>query len=130
LIVVDASAIVTLLLGLPGADAIKDRLSETDEPIGAPHLIDAEVVHAIRRYVAAGHASAHRGAQAIEDFGDLEIQRFPQAALLGRVWALRDNLTAYDALYIALAEVLEASLLTRDRRIAAAPGHHAKVEVL
>jgi predicted nucleic acid-binding protein len=130
LIVIDASAVVALLLRLPGSDAIKDRLSETDELVAAPHLIDAEVVHAIRRYVAAGHASAWRGSQAIDDFSDIEIQRYPHAALLGRVWDLRGNLTAYDAMYVALAELLEAPLMTRDRRLAAAPGHLARVEVI
>jgi predicted nucleic acid-binding protein len=130
LIVVDASAIVAMLLKLPGAGLIQDRIAGTDEMIVAPHLIDAEVVHAIRRYVAMGHASAHRGFLAIEDFSDMGIQRYPHGGLLERVWELRDSLTAYDAIYVALAELLEAPLLTRDRRLAAAHGHGARIEAV
>lgn len=130
MIVVDASAVVAMLLKLPGGLLVQDRLSGIVGPIVAPHLIDAEVVHAIRRYVAIGHASARRGSEAIADFGDMAIQRYPHGGLLERVWQLRGNLTAYDAMYVTLAEILEAPLLTRDRRLAAAPGHGARIELI
>ena len=121
---------VTVLLGLPGANALQRRLSATDGDIAAPHLIDAEVIHAVRRYVSAGHASAERGAQATDDFTDLQLQRYPHVDLLDRVWTLRANLSAYDAIYVALAETLDVPLITADKRIAHAPGHRARVEVV
>lgn len=97
--------------------------------IHAPHLLDVEVVQALRRLEAAGAIDARRGREALEDLNLLRLVRHPHAPLLDRMWAMRHNLTAYDALYVALAEVLDAPLVTTDRRLASAPGHDARVEV-
>jgi predicted nucleic acid-binding protein len=84
----------------------------------------------VRRYAAAGEVDAERGREALADLADFPLRRYPHDFLLTRVWELRNNLTAYDAVYVALAEALGAPLLTRDRRLAAAPGHHAQVELV
>lgn len=97
--------------------------------IHAPHLLDVEVVQALRRLEAAGAIDARRGREALEDLNLLRLVRHPHAPLLDRMWAMRHNLTAYDALYVALAEVLDAPLVTTDGRLASAPGHAARVEV-
>jgi predicted nucleic acid-binding protein len=93
-------------------------------------LLDIEVAQVIRRYAAGGEIDGERGRAVLTDLADLPLRRYPHDFLLSRVWELRNNLTAYDAVYVALAEVLDASLLTRDRRLAAATGHHAKVELV
>jgi predicted nucleic acid-binding protein len=129
-IVVDASALVETLLGTPEGRSIEARLFAPGELLQAPHLIDVEAAQVIRRYAAAGKLSDTRGRELIDDLADFPVLRFPHADLLPRIWELRNNLTTYDAAYVALAEVFEAPLLTRDRRIAAAPGHHAKVELV
>ena len=98
--------------------------------MSAPHLIDAEVGHLLRRHTLVGTLSAARARVALEDFLTLPIERFPYTALLPRAFELRDNATIYDALYLSLAEVLEAPLLTRDRRLARVPGVAARVEVV
>ena len=84
----------------------------------------------IRRYAAGGEIGAARGRQALADLADFPLRRYPHDFLLGRMWQLRHNLTAYDAAYVALAEALGIPLLTRDRRLAAATGHRARVEVV
>jgi predicted nucleic acid-binding protein len=96
----------------------------------APHLLDIEVAQVIRKYAARGEVDGERGRVALDDLADLRIQRYPHDFLLPRVWALRNNVTAYDAVYIALTEVLDAVLLTRDHRLAGAAGHHARVELV
>ena len=96
----------------------------------APHLMDVEVAHGIRRYVLRGTVTPERGSQAVTDLGNLAVTRYPHDVLLGRIWGLRANLTAYDAAYIALAEALGAPLVTRDRRLASVKGHRAKVELV
>jgi predicted nucleic acid-binding protein len=82
----------------------------------------------VRRYAAAGELDAERGREALADLADLPLLRYPHDLLLPRIWELRHNLTAFDAAYVALAEALGAPLL--DRRLAAAPGHHAQVELV
>ena len=130
MIVVDASALVETLLRTPAADAIEMRLFGARETLHAPHLLDIEVTQVVRRYAAAGEIDAERGRAALVDLVDFPLRRYPHAFLLPRVWELRSNLTAYDAAYVALAEILDAPLLTRDRRLAAASGHHALIEVI
>jgi predicted nucleic acid-binding protein len=129
MIVVDASVIVTALAddGDDG-DRVRDRLR--GERLTAPHLIDLEVVSAWRRLAAAGQLDDRRVALAMTDLGALRIERAPHQPLVGRCWELRSNLTVYDASYVALAEALDAVLLTGDRRLAEAPGVRCSVEVM
>ena len=127
MIVVDASAIIDLLLRTPAAQAVESEVFATGETLHAPHLLDVEVAQVVRRYVHAGVINAPRGRTALSDLVDLPLQRYRQDVFLARIWALRGNLTAYDAAYIALAEALDAPLLTRDARLAAAAGHHAQI---
>jgi len=84
----------------------------------------------VRRYAANGVIDSKRGGMALTDLADFPLRRYPHDFLLPRIWDLRNNLTAYDAAYVALAEVLDATLLTRDRRLAAAAGHRAKIELV
>lgn len=127
MIVVDASAIVDVLApGLPDPE-LYDHVSEGD--LHAPHLVDIEVVNALRRHVAAGRLSPERAADAKGDFEALAIVRYPHLPLLDRVWELRESLTPYDATYIALAETLGVPLVTCDARLARAPGHEAEILV-
>ena len=130
MIVVDASAVLEVLLGTPNAPAAEARTLDPSETLHAPHVIDLEVAQVLRRYVLAGQVAPARCQAALEDFGDFVLHRYPHDLLLPRIWNLRANLTAYDAAYVALAEALDAPLLTCDRRIAAAPGHRARVEVV
>jgi predicted nucleic acid-binding protein len=129
-IVVDASAVLETLLRTPAAAAVEGRLFDSRQTLHAPHLIDVEVAQVVRRYAAAGELDAERGREALADLADLPLLRYPHDLLLPRIWELRHNLTAFDAAYVALAEALGAPLLTRDRRLAAAPGHHAQVELV
>jgi len=131
--VLDASAVVEWLLQTAKADAVEARAlfkTTTSQQWHAPHLLDVEVAQALRRLVAAGQVSTPRASQALDDLRDLPLIRYPHDWLLGRIWELRHNLTAYDAAYVALAEALERPLITCDARIAAAPGHHARVDVV
>jgi len=129
-IVIDASALLEALLRTPAAEAVERRLFEQGQTLHAPHLLDVEVAQVVRRYAANGEISDERGRAALHDLADFPVQRYPHDFLLSRVWELRNNLTAYDAVYVALAEALDAPLLTRDKRLAAATGHRARVEVV
>jgi len=129
-IVLDASTVLEVLLRTPPGTVLEARLFDPAETLHAPHLIDVEVAQVLRRYVISGDADANRSHAALVDLIDLPIARYPHDFLLPRVWELRNNLTAYDAVYVALAEALDAPLLTRDRRLANAPGHNAKIEVV
>ena len=128
--VVDASAVLEVLLRTPAAQAIEKRLFEDEHALSAPHLIDVEVAQVLRRYAAAGQITPDRGRIALADFKDFPIHRYPHGILLPRIWELRHNLTAYDAAYVALAEALAAPLLTRDEKLAAAAAHRARIELL
>lgn len=130
MIVVDASALLETLLGTPAAKAVEERLLDPRQSLHAPHLIDVEIAQAIRRYAAKGEIDAEHGRAALADLADFPLTRYPHDFLLPRVWALRNNVTAYDAVYVALAEALQAPLLTRDRRLAAASGHRARIDVI
>jgi predicted nucleic acid-binding protein len=128
MIVVDASALLEVLLRTPAAKAVERRLFDAEQTLHAPHLLDVEVAQVIRRYAASGEIDNDRGRAALADLADLPLHRYPHDFLLPRVWDLRNNFTAYDAVYVALAEALDSALLTRDRRLAAAVGHHARIE--
>jgi predicted nucleic acid-binding protein len=129
LIVVDASALLEVLLRTDAAAAVEARLFG-GETLHAPHLLDLEVAQVLRRYERAGELTGQRGREALDDLGGFRIERYPHHIFTTRIWMLRANATAYDACYLALAEALDATLLTRDRRLAGVPGHAAKVEVV
>jgi predicted nucleic acid-binding protein len=129
-IVFDASAVLELLLNTEHGVLVRYRIQDASETLHAPHLDSVEVAQVLRRYVQATSITSDVARTALEDLGALDIERYEHEPLLGRVWELRENLTAYDALYVALAEVLACPLLTFDERLAAAPGHRAVVECL
>lgn len=130
MIVLDASAAIEWLLRSPAGIKIDNRLFSTPQRIHAPHLLDIEVTQVLRRYVREKALAVPRAEEALQDFTDLPLHRYPHDFLIPRVWELRATLTAYDAVYVALAELLDAPLLTCDAKIASAPGHHANVEVM
>lgn len=130
MIVADASAVLEVLIGTDAAERVSARLLDPAETLHAPHLLDVEVAQALRRYVAAGDLAARQGAQALDDLLELPIRRHPHGLLLERAWQLRQSVTAYDAMYVALAEALGAPLVTRDGRLARAHGHRARVDLL
>jgi len=115
-IVVDASAALSAVLNAGPA-----RRALADEQLHAPHLIDSEVANGLRRRVAAEQLSAAAGWNALNAWRSLGMTRYPVFSLLERVWELRDNLSAYDASYVALAEALHCNLVTADRRLSRAP---------
>jgi len=128
-LVVDASVLATAL-GDDGSDGDLARARLRDQQLAAPELIDLEVVSVLRRQLSGGGLDARRARLAIDDLLDLPIRRAPHVPLLLRCWDLRDNLTIYDAAYVALAEALRSPLLTADTRLARAPGLRCVVEVL
>jgi predicted nucleic acid-binding protein len=128
-IVVDASAMLEVLLNSPAAAAIGSRMFAPGEALCAPHLIDVEVAQVLRRYSMVKTLSTARARQAFEDYREIRIERCPHDVLLPRIWELRHNLTAYDAAYIALAEALEAPLITCDRALGSIRGHRPDVLV-
>ncbi|HKY20149.1 MAG TPA: type II toxin-antitoxin system VapC family toxin [Vicinamibacterales bacterium] len=130
MIVLDASAAIEWLLQTATGGRVEARLFSRRVTLHAPHLLDLEIAQVLRRYVSSGIVTASRGRQALEDLLDLPLARYPHELLLERIWELRNNLTAYDAAYLALAEVLDAPLITCDGKMAAASGHHAVVEVV
>ncbi len=130
MIVIDASALLEVLLNTASAELVADRMFASRETLHAPHLIDLEIAQVLRRYALAGEIDAGRGSQALSDLADLAVSRYPHDFLLPRIWQLRNNLTAYDAAYVALAETLSCPLITCDRALAEAPGHDAQVQVI
>lgn len=128
MIVVDTSAVIGVLAGQPRVARLVDRVID-DGDLQAPHLIDVEFQHALRRLVVAGAINDDRAADARMDFADLTIVRYPHVSLADRMWELRHNVSAYDAAFLALAEALGVPLVTCDARLARAPGHAASVEV-
>jgi predicted nucleic acid-binding protein len=133
MLVIDASAVAELLLGRPAAEQIATNLSAHAFDLHAPHLLDVEVLSALRRVVSSGAASPARGDAAVADFMDMRIERYAHELLISRIWSLRANFSAYDGAYVALAESLAdepVGLLTADRRLARAARDHAEISVL
>jgi predicted nucleic acid-binding protein len=129
-IVVDASVVLEVLLRTPQSDIIADRLTQPRERLHVPHLLDLEVAQVLRRYVARGEILEARGREALDLLAVFPLIRYAHEPLLQRIWQLRDTLTAYDAAYVALAEALGVTLLTRDERLSRASGIRARVELL
>lgn len=125
MIVFDASAGVLALLG--DGDA---RRSLARETIAVPHLVDSEVAHTLRAQVLHGRVGADQAGAALARWARLGLSRFAVVGLLGRIWELRDNLSAYDASYVALAEALACELVTADARLARAPGPRCPITVV
>lgn len=130
MIVVDASALLEALLRTPAGTAVEARLFRTGETAHAPHLVDLEVAQVLRRHALRGWLAADHCRLVLDALADFPLRRYPHGDLLPRVWELRTNFTAYDAVYVALAEALDTPLLTRDRRIADAPGHRTSIELV
>jgi predicted nucleic acid-binding protein len=130
MIVVDASALVEVLLNTSAGSLIEQRLFAGNETLHAPHLLDLEIAHVLCRYAMIGVIDPARGLQALEDLSDMAVTRYPHDLFLSRIWDLRNNITAYDAAYIALAEALAAPLVTRDAALVSAAGHHARIELI
>lgn len=125
MIVVDASAAVLGLLN--DGDA---RACLAEEPFACPHLADSEIVHALRGQVHRGDVDAADAERAVATWARLGMERVPVVGLLERIWELRENLSAYDATYVAVAEALDAPLLTADARLARAPGVTCPITVV
>lgn len=130
MIVLDTSAAIELLLSLPKGKQVQDRVESADWQLAAPQLLQVEVLQVLRRRVASGMTELKEAVEAQELLRDLGVNYFEHELLSARIWQLRDNLTAYDASYIALAELMSVHLVTTDTKLAAAPWHRAHVEVL
>jgi predicted nucleic acid-binding protein len=129
MIVADASAVVEVLLQTKRGIRIEERLFAPSEILHVPHLIDIEVAHAMRRAWLQGLLDAVRAEEALDDLAAWSLIRYPHDLFLSRIWSLRHSVTAYDAVYVALAETLEVTLLTCDARLASSSGHDAIIEV-
>ena len=130
MIVLDASAAVAVLLNLgTGATRIRERMRREEDGLHVPHLFEIEVLNALRHHALRHGISEGRGLELLEDLTTMSVSRYAHTAMLPRIWELRANVSAYDAAYIALAETLEAPLVTRDVRLARTPGIRAEVEV-
>lgn len=130
MIVLDASAVVELLLRSASARPLVDRMASEDASLHAPQFLGVEVVHVLRRLDAQARLPPGRAEEALGALLALDVTRHDHEPLLPRVWGLRHNLTAYDAVYVALAEALRAPLVTLDARLARVPGVRATVQVL
>jgi predicted nucleic acid-binding protein len=130
LIVIDASAGVAVLLNVgPDVQGIRDRIARPGETLHVPHLFEIDVLQALRGLSLRGTISPERASLALSRLSDTQFTRYPHMYLMLRVWEMRENLTAYDAAYVALAEALDVPLVTTDSRLAQAPGIRAAVEV-
>ena len=130
MIVLDASAAVAVLLEADhNAAGIRRRISQPDESLHVPYLFDVEVLQVLRRHNLSGVLASERAQLALSRLRSTRLTRYPHAPFWPRIWELRDGLTAYDAAYVALAETLDAPLVTKDARLARASGHRAAVEL-
>ncbi len=129
MIVVDASALLEFLLQTPLGTRVEARLFQDQGELHSPHLVDVEVTQGLRRLVRMGEVSAVRAAEALTDLAGLDLHRHAHFDFLTRAWKLRENITADDAMYVALAEALEAPVVTCDGPLSKAPGHRARMEL-
>jgi predicted nucleic acid-binding protein len=129
MLVVDAGSLFEVVAATPNGSAIRRRLAADEEQV-APHLVDVEVFSVIRRQHAAGRLDDTAAAQAVEDLRDWPGERVSHRLLLGRAWELRENVRGHDAMYVALAELLGATLLTTDSRLAHATGPTCTIELM
>lgn len=130
MIVLDASAILELLLGTDRGREVSERIADPTISLHVPHLADVEVLQALRRYVQEGELDADSASEALGNLRALDLERHAHEPLLERAWALRLNLTAYDAIYLALAEALDTVLLTCDGKLARAPAAAGHIELI
>ncbi len=130
MIVLDASALLEFLLQTPLGTRVEGRLFRDKDELHSPDLVDVEVTQGLRRLVRMGEISTARAAEAIADLAGLDLHRHAHLDLLTRAWKLRENVTAYDAMYVVLAEALDATVVTCDAPLATAPGHRARIEVV
>jgi len=128
-IVLDASAAIDWLLQTAAGRKIENRIYSRGESLHAPHLLDLEVAQVLRRLVREASLSAQRADQALQDWLSLRVTRYPHFVFLPQIWRLRHNLSAYDAAYVALAEQLGATLITRDARLASASARGVTIEL-
>jgi predicted nucleic acid-binding protein len=128
-LVVDASCLFEVLTGTPRAEPIRERLAD-DEQHAAPHIVDVEVFNVVRREHRMGRLDPTAADQAVQDLEAWPGERFGHRLLLARAWELRDGVRGWDAMYVALAEALDAALLTTDARLGKAPGPTCRIEVL
>ncbi|HEX2592763.1 MAG TPA: type II toxin-antitoxin system VapC family toxin [Rhizomicrobium sp.] len=128
--VLDASAAIEILLGTEIGARWRDRTMSQEAVLFAPHLIDIEVMSGLRRMASSRVASAVDVNGAVQNFDDLRIERYSHSVLLPRIWELRQSISAYDAAYVALAEILDLPLLTGDAKLSRSQGHLAKIELL
>lgn len=128
MIVVDSSVILELLLHTPVGERNADRIF--DQERHAPELIDLEFVNTLRRFVRIGTLAPVEAEAALANFTNFGIERHAHRKLLPRIWAVRDSVSTYDASYVALAEMLDAPLLTCDAKLSRAHGHSARIELL
>lgn len=130
MIVVDASALLELLLRTEKGIKVQERVLDSGESLHAPHLVDIEVIQTLRRLVILKEITAARGEQALDDHLALNIKRAEHNGLLERVWSLRDSITAYDAAYVVLAEILDSPLISCEAKLARSHGHKARIELI
>ena len=128
--VLDASGAVELLLNTAAGKRLAARLADETEAVHVPHLIDVEIAQVLRRYVLRGTLDERTGGMALHRWRQFDVERYSHEPFLGRIWRLRASVSAYDAVYLALAEALSTVLVTGDRRLARAPGLQVTVEPL
>ena len=128
-VVLDASVVVELVLGTRVGARVRQRLLDPGISLHGPELLDLEVLNVLRRYVQAGRIAADRAETAIRRLNELDLRRYRHGPMLPRIWSWRANLSAYDATYVTLAEVLGGPLLTTDARLSRAPGLPVPVEL-
>jgi predicted nucleic acid-binding protein len=128
--VLDTSAALEVLLKTPLGAAVLPRVLHSDQLLHAPHLLDIEFAHALRRLAQSGAIQQISAEQALTDLADLRLIRHPHGQLVQRIWELRSSVSAYDAAYVALAEALDMPLLTCDAKLSRSHGHRAKIQLL